>query len=172
MFIIIGGLGFLILLISAVFGHDHDHDFADHDHDGMHDGDKGPSVFSIKMFAIAMVGFGGTGFGFQTGTDWPTSLVTLAACGGALVMGALGYVIIKSFWGQQTSSTVKASDIIGCTGRLVDAIPQNGVGQVECPVRGRQDMFLARTNDGHAIASGRTVKIIEKSGQHVIVEEA
>lgn len=118
-----------------------------------------------------MVGFGGTGFGFQTGTDWSTAMVTLAACGGAFVMGALGYLIIKSFWTQQTSSTIKAADIIGCTGRLIDAIPQNGIGQVEYPVRGRQDTSLARTSDGHAIPVGRTVKIVEKSGQHVIVEE-
>lgn len=172
LFATIGILGFTLLLISLIFSHDHDHDFADHDHPGISDGEGGPSVFSVKMFAVEMVGFGVTGFGVKAGTDWSTLVASLCGIGGALVMGAVGFVIIKSVWRQQASSTITRADIIGSTGRLIDAVPADGVGQVACSVRGREDTYLARTKDGHAIALGRTVKVIDKVGQHVIVEES
>ncbi len=171
LFASIGLLGFAILLISLMFGTDHDHDFSGHDHDTVSDGDGGPSVFSVKMFAIEMVGFGVTGFGVLAGTDLSMLVASLFGLGGAVVMGLLGFMIIKSIWKQQASSTITRTDIIGAIGHLIDAVPANGVGQVACSVRGREDTYIARTKDGHAIPLGTTVKIIDKVGQHVIVEE-
>ncbi|MGB5106825.1 MAG: hypothetical protein WBP29_00245 [Candidatus Zixiibacteriota bacterium] len=171
LFASIGILGFAILLVSLIFGHDSDHDFADTDHGGLSDGDGGPSIFSVKMFAIEMVGFGVTGFGVLAGTDFSMLAASLLGLGGALVMGLIGFTIIKSVWKQQASSTIMRSDIIGAVGHLIDAVQQNGVGQVACSVRGREDTYIARTKDGHAIPLGTTVKIVDKIGQHVIVEE-
>lgn len=171
LFATIGILGFAILLISLLFGHDQDHDFADQDHSGSADSDSGPSIFSVKMFAIEMVGFGVTGFGIMAGTDWSMLVASVFGLGGAAIMGLLGYAVISSIWKQQASSTITRSDIIGAVGRLIDAVPQDGVGQVACSVRGREDTYMARTKDGHSIPLGRTVKIVDKIGQHVIVEE-
>lgn len=171
LFATIGILGFTILLISLFFAHDHDHDFSGTDHDALGDGDGGPSIISVKMLAMAMVGFGVTGFGVIAGTDWTMLVASLLGMGGAFVMALIGYAVIKSIWKQQASSTITRSDIIGAVGHLIDAIPPNGVGQVACSVRGREDTYMARTKDGHAIPLGHTVKIIDKVGQHVIVEE-
>lgn len=171
-FATIGIFGFAILLLSLLFGHDHDHDFSDHDHDGAHDGDKGPSIFSVKMLAIVMVGFGIAGFGISAGTDWSMLAASLCGIGGAVVMGFLGYTVIKTIWSQQASSTITKSDIIGAVGRLIDAIGKDSVGQVACNVRGREDTYMAKTEDGHAIPLGATVKIIDKVGQYVIVVES
>ncbi len=172
LFATIGILGFAILLVSLLFGHDQDHDFSGTDHDALSDGDGGPSIFSMKMLAIAMVGFGVTGFGVIAGTDWTMLVASLFGMGGAAVMGLIGFTIIKSVWRQQASSTITRADIIGAMGRLIDAIPAGGVGQIACSVRGREDTYMARTKDGHTIPLGSTVRIVDKVGQHVIVEEA
>lgn len=169
LFATIGILGFAILLISLFFSHDHD--FSSPDNDIISDGDGGPSIFSVKILAIAMVGFGVTGFGIIAGTNFTMVMASLFGIGGALVMGIIGFTIIKTIWKQQASSTITRSDIIGSVGRLIDAIPANGVGQIACSVRGREETFMAQTKNGQAIPLGHTVKIIDKVGQHVIVEE-
>lgn len=171
-FVTIFGVGFLILLISLIFGADHDIDMdVDGDVSGVVESDfHGPSVFSIKMVALLMVGFGGVGFAVRATSDVQMWAASLAGVGGAAVMGGIGYLIIRAFYASQASSTITDSDIIGERATLLDAINEGSNGQVVCIIRGREMTYLARSADGQPIERGTPVRITDKTGARVTVE--
>jgi membrane protein implicated in regulation of membrane protease activity len=160
------GVGFVVLIISLIFGSDAEVEAdADVDHGG-----HGPSIFSVKMIALLMVGFGAVSFGVRASTDSTMFVSSMAGVGGAIVVGALGYIIIRAFYASQESSTITDNDIVGCTANLIDAIGEGGNGQIACVIRGREITYLARSADGRAIARGVPVKVVSKTGNVVTVE--
>ncbi|MFH1699299.1 MAG: NfeD family protein [Candidatus Zixiibacteriota bacterium] len=165
-FATIFGIGFLILILSLLFGHDHD---IDADASGDLDSADHPSVFSVKVVALFMVGFGSVGFGLRTTTDWTMIASSMGGVAGAIVVAGIGYVIIRAFYASSESSTINDRDVIGQTANVIDAIDGNNYGQITCIVRGREITFLARTDDGEVIARGAPVKIVSKSGNVVSV---
>jgi len=164
-FATIFGIGFLILVISLIFGTDHDFD-VDADADAGH----GHGIFSVKLVALLLVGFGATGFGARSTTDWSMFKCSMAGVGGAAIVGLIGWVILRAFYASQESSTVNDEDIIGQTANLIDAIGENQNGQIACIIRGREFTFLARSTDGKAIKRGTPVKIIAKTASVVTVQ--
>jgi len=164
------GVGFAILLISLIFGSDGDVD-VDADVDMHSDIGHGPSVFSFKMIAMLMVGFGATGFGFRATTDYTMFQASMAGVVGALILTALGYFIMRAFYTSQASSTISNDDIIGQEASLIDMIDNGHNGQVLCVIREREYTFLARSSDGQTIAKGAIVKIVGKIGNIVTVEK-
>jgi membrane protein implicated in regulation of membrane protease activity len=168
-FITIFIVGFLLLIINLIFGHDVDHDMGGDvgglDHDFGH-----PSVFSVKMLSLLMVGFGAVGFGVRATTSASMFLASMAGVCGAIAVAAIGYVIIRAFYASQATSTISDSDLVGCTGTLIDAIGDNGMGQIACVVRGREITYLARSRDSKAIAHGTPVRVVAKVGNTVTVE--
>ena len=165
------GVGFLILIISLIFGHDTDVDAGiDMDHDVGGDA-HGPSIFSIKMVSLLMVGFGAVGFGMRATTDLTMFQSSLAGVGGAIAVGAIGYFILRMFYASQASSTISDQDILGVDGNLIDGINHDQNGQVACVVRGREMTFLARSHDSQSIRRGTPVRIVGKSGSIVTVKE-
>lgn len=170
-FATIFGVGFLILLISLIFGHDFDHDV---DLSGDVDADvgHGPNFFSARMLALFMVGFGAVGFGVRTTTDWNTLEASMAGLGGAAVIGALGWIVLRLFYSSQSSSTIQDSDVVGITANVIDAIAGKEYGQVSCVIRGREITFMARSKDGANIDRNTPVKVLRKDGNIVTVESA
>jgi hypothetical protein len=167
-FATIFGIGFVILLLNLIFGSDHDTGFDTHAADGG-DAVHGPSIFSLRIAALLMVGFGAVGFGMRSTTDVSMFTASMAGVAGALVVSSIGYLILRAFYGSQASSTITDADIIGVTANLIDAIPQDGTGQIACIVRGREMTFVARSSDGRPIGRATAVRILRKSGSMVIV---
>jgi len=161
------GVGFLILLFNLIFGGDGDADVDAADDIG---GSSGPSIFSLKMVSMLAVGFGSVGFGMRATTDASMLQSSLAGIGGALVVGVVGYLILKMFYASQYSSTITDEDIISATANLIDAIPENGLGQVACILRGREVTYRARTADGQPVSRDIPVRILRKTGDTVTVE--
>ena len=164
MFISIFAAGFVILILSMVFGHDGD---VDADTDGL---DHGPSIFSVKMIALILVGFGAGGFGLRATTDVGMFAASMTGIGGSVVVGLFGYLILRAFYRSQASSTIEDRDIIGSNGNLLDGITEDGRGQVSCVLRGREITFLARSKDGQSIKRGTPVRILAKTANVVTVE--
>ncbi len=163
------GVGFVILLFNLIFGGDADAD-ADVDAIDDIDGSSGPSIFSLKMVSMLAVGFGSVGFGMRATTEASMLQSSLAGIGGALVVGIVGYLILKVFYASQYNSTITDNDIIGATANLIDAIPENGLGQVACILRGREVTYRARTADGKSVSRDIPVRIVNKTGDTVTVE--
>lgn len=169
-FATIFGVGFVVLLFSLIFGGDAEVE-ADVGVDA-DTGSGGPNIFSVRMVAMLMVGFGAVGFGTRASTDATMFISSMAGVGGAIVVGVIGYVIIRAFYASQESSTITENDIMGRTANLIDAITEGGTGQVACIVRGREITYLARSKDGNAINRGVPVRIVSKAGNTVTVEPA
>ncbi|MBU0983070.1 MAG: hypothetical protein KKA42_04320 [candidate division Zixibacteria bacterium] len=163
------GVGFGVLVLSLIFGSDADIDVdADIDLDLDH---GGPSIFGAKMIALLMVGFGAAGFGMRATTDVSMSTASLTGVGGALLMGVIGYVILRAFYASQASSTITNQDILGQTGNLLDGINGDRYGQVACVIGGREILFLARSEDAASIERGTPVRITAKAGNVVTVQK-
>lgn len=165
-FITIFGVGFAILLLSLIFGHDADFDM---DHGDFGHAGHGPNILSFRMLALLMVGFGAVGFGFRATSDWSMFRSSMAGVGGAAVVGIIGYLILRMFYASQASSTISDSDIIGSAGNVIDAIGETDYGQVACIIGGREFTFLARSKDGTIIRRNQAVRIVAKSGSVVTV---
>jgi len=166
-------VGFALLVIAMIFGHDTDGGF-DHDvgGDALGDADHGvgPSVFSVRMISLLLVGFGGGGFGVRATTEATMLVASLAGLAGAAIVGIVGYIIIRMFYSSQASSTITDHDIIGCTANMIDGISGSGNGQISCVLRGREITYLARSRGGESIPRGTPVRVVGKSGNIVTVE--
>ncbi len=81
------------------------------------------------------------------------------------------YLFARFLYGQQASSEVRSSDLVGQIGRVVVAIPAGGVGQIRCRVGEELVDKIARTRDGAAIPENASVRIEEVLGETVIVKK-
>lgn len=164
-FLALGGIGFLFLLVSLVFGEVFDHLAVDVDHDFDH---GGPSVFSTRVMAVFITAFGVFGaVAVHYGAS--TSAASGVGFGGGVVFGGMVYLFARFLYGQQASSEVKSRDLAGLLGRVVVTIPAGGVGQVRLQLG--EDLIdkIARAGDGGRIEENATVRVSEVMGETVVV---
>jgi membrane protein implicated in regulation of membrane protease activity len=163
-FLGIAAIGFLFLLITLVFGELFDHLGVDHDVDM-----GGPGILSGRIISVFVTAFGGLGaisthYGLS---PMPASLV--GAASGFLFAGVI-YAFARFLYGQQATSQIQSSDLVGQTARVVVAIPAGGVGQIRCRVGEELVDKIARAGDGAAIAEHTAVKIEQVIGELVVVK--
>ena len=166
LFATIFGVGFVLLIASLFFGGDGFD--ADMDHDIGHV--DGPSIFSFRVISLLMVGFGAFAFGVRATTEASMFASSMSGVGGALVVGIIGYLIIRAFYSRQAGATIQSQQIVGQHGVLIDAIPVGGRGQVGLMIQGREYTFLARTADGGALGRDDRVRVVSFVGNIVVVE--
>ena len=164
-FLAICATGFLFLMVALLFGGVFDFFEVDHDFDT-----GGPGIFSGRVMAVFVTTFGGAGamashYGLS---PVPASMVGLGA--GTIFGGAI-YAFARFLYGQQASSEVRSSDLVGTSGRVVIAIPPDGVGQVRIRLGEELMDKIARTRDGVAIAETASILIDEVLGETVIVKK-
>lgn len=165
-FLGIAGVGFVFLLISLLFGELFDHlGGGDFGHDLDH---GGPGFFSTRILSVFVTAFGGFG---AVATHY--GLSPLAASGIGFGSGAffasLIYMFARFLYGQQASTEVRSSDLVGQMARVVVAIPASGVGQVRCRLGEELIDKIARSHDQKAIPENTVVRIDEVLGETVIV---
>jgi membrane protein implicated in regulation of membrane protease activity len=164
-FLAIAVLGFLVLLVSLVFGEVFEHfgDGADHDL-----GHGGPSFFSLRILSVFVTGFGGFG---AIGVNY--GLSTLASSGLGFLSGLffawLIYLFAKFLHSQQSTTEVRSGDILGCTARTIVAIPAGGLGQVRCQIGEEIIDKTARSCDGQPVPENAIVRVEQVLGEIVIV---
>jgi membrane-bound ClpP family serine protease len=174
----IGGL--TLLLGSLVFGHDHDHDFGHdfgHDlagHDVGHDVDYGSeptvSIFSTKVIGAFIMAFGAAG-AIARFYGWSYLAASLGGLGTGLFFGAMMFLAIDILYKQQIANTVSANDTIGKTGTVTTEIVAMGLGEVELVVKGQSVTCLALSADQKNIPRGKTVRVKDRRGSNLVVEE-
>jgi membrane protein implicated in regulation of membrane protease activity len=163
-FLAIAAVGFLFLLISLLFGEMFEHGF---DHDLGH---GGPGFLSTRVLSVFVTAFGGFG-AIATYYD----LGILPSSGVGLVSGVLFalpiYFLARFLYGQQASTDVHESDLVGIQARVIVGIPAGGVGQVRCRIGEQLVDKIARSADGSAIPENTAVKIETVLGETVVVRQ-
>lgn len=131
-FVVVAAVGFLLLLISLIFGdfeHDMEFDGADVDHDVIGDGFV-PSWFSMKMLAASAVGFGLFGYvpssyGAPPFVSWPLALIGLLAVGAGTF-----FLVLKPLAKQQSNSLLSKESYRGLTAKVTTSIQPGRPGIV------------------------------------------
>jgi membrane protein implicated in regulation of membrane protease activity len=72
---------------------------------------------------------------------------------------------------QQTSSEVRAHDLVGQIARVIVAIPAGGVGQIRCRIGEELVDKIARTRGGDPVGENTSVQVEEVLGETVIVKQ-
>jgi len=162
--------GFLFLM--AILGADQDIDVdvdADVGLDGFEAG--GPSVLSLKLTLIFLIGFGLCGFlaaYFKTQTHH----VILALVGGATIW-FVSYQALSWLYRQQSSSHVRGASFVGKEAQVTVPIPKGGSGEVFARMDGtnKSIYFSARAEDSEKqYERGQTVTIRSVEGTTAMVE--
>jgi len=173
-FLGIASLGFFFLLFSFIAGELFGGDGGPHDadlHGDVHGDIHGVSFFSSRVLSVFITAFGGFGaVGIHLG--WGIGVSTLAGLGGGLIFGGMIYMFASFLYGQQASSDVHTSDLVGQTAQVSVAIPQGGLGQVRCTMGESVVEKIARAQDGAGIPCNALVKIEAIVGETVLVKKA
>lgn len=164
-FLGIAGVGFLFLLVSLVFGAAFEHMGGDADHSFDH---GGPSFLSARGISVFVTTFGCIG---AAGISYGLSTAAASGAGfaGGLFFASIIFMFAKFLYGQQASTDVKMSDVVGQLAQVIVAIPAGGVGQVRCRVGEELVDKIARSRNGAAIAENTSVRVEEAVGEIVIV---
>ena len=163
-FLAIALIGFVFLLVSLIFGEIFD--FFDHDVDFDH---GGPGILSSRVIAVFVTAFGAFG-AIATRNGLKPGAASGVGLASGFVFGGLIYVFLRFLYGQQVTSEVLASDLVGQNARVVVAIPANGMGQVRCRIGEELVDKIAQARDGLAIPENTPVRIEEVLGETVIVK--
>ncbi len=164
-FVSIAFAAFIIVAGSFLFGHDHD---ADHDA-----GDAGNeatiSIFSTKVIATLLMGFGAAGAIAKTygASNLIASLIGLLS---GMVLGAITLLILDFLYKQQASSLVPTDAAVGRTGTVTVSIPSTGQGEVGLQVNGQYCTYSASSTGGE-IPKGQMVRVVRTLGSQLVVEK-
>jgi membrane protein implicated in regulation of membrane protease activity len=159
-FLVIGGVGVLVLALSVLIG--------DIFHCG-HPDAAGP--YSLPAVAGFIGAFGFAGAAVAAGTDADGLLVPVAAGVVAAVPTAwLATRLARLAMNMRTDATPTQRDMIGITGVVVTPILGNGFGEVRISLGGQPLKVSARAD--RPIALGARILVVEAtSSTSVIVEE-
>ena len=173
-FLGIAAIGFLVLIISFAVGEIFEHGdlFGGHDADLHGDGhDGGISILSSRVLSVFVTAFGGFGaIGIHLG--YGIGVSTAMGLAGGLIFGGLIYLFASFLYGQQASTDVRLSDLVGQTAEVSVAIPKGGVGQVRCTIGQTMIEKIARAKDGEEIPGNSSVVVEAIVGETVLVRRA
>ncbi len=170
-FLIIGGLGFVLFLISIFGGgeHDFDHDAEIDSADSDGNNDDGSSFFSYRTIVTFMTAFGAAGaLAKHFGLSMLWSSVIGVVVG--IAFGLFAWWLMRLAFRQQASSLVTSADILGKTAIVNIQITGSNLGEISVEAKGQRKCYQAKSVGSVTIAENTAVKIIEDKGVFVLVE--
>ena len=146
-FLIIGGVGLALLLISLIFGEVLE----------VFDIDIGGGFLSGPVIGsfLAAFGFGGSLAMYGADLGIPGGALAGLASGG--IVGGIAGVATRSLMSMPTDESVRTSDLVGLTAMVVTPIPEGGFGEVNVSHLGQTLKYNARARQ--SIDVGTPVKV-------------
>jgi membrane protein implicated in regulation of membrane protease activity len=164
-FLVIGGIGFVFLLVSLVVG-----DIFEMFGGAADLGDPGVDFgfLDSRVLAVLITAFGGFGaIAAQTGMGAVSSSL-VGLLGGVIFAGVVS-LFGRFLVGQQASSSVSDSDLIGRSVQVTVAIKPGEVGQITAKIGDERVEKVARAKSGEEIKAGTIVVVESIAGDSVIV---
>lgn len=162
-YIIVGSVGFGVLLLSLVF--DELLDIGD-----IFDLDVDAPWLDLKVLATGLIGFGAAGY---VSVNLGVSIVWITAFAiiGFFATAAVSYfIVLKPLLRQQSNSSISRTTYIGRTGHVTLAIQQDGWGQVQfTDANGATVREKAREAKNQEIPTGTSVIVIDVETDLVVV---
>ncbi len=165
LFAVIGGIGFVFLLASLILG-DIFEMFGGEASLGGDGVDFG--FFDSRVLAVFLTAFGGFGM-IAAWSGFGAIASSMFGLLGGVVFGGLVSAFGRFLIGQQSSSSVTDSDLIGRTAQVTVTIKPGELGQISTRIGDERFEKLARTNGGDELKPGAIVKILAVAGDSVIV---
>lgn len=169
LFVIIGGIGFVFLLISLVVG-DIFEMFGGGTPDLGVDSGVDFGFLDSRVLAVFITAFGGFGaIGAQMGFGPLVS--SFFGLMGGVVFAAVVSVFGRFLVGQQASSTFTDDALVGKTAQVTVTIRPGEMGQISTRIGDERVDKIARSRDGEEIKAGTTVTVAGVAGDSVLVEK-
>jgi membrane protein implicated in regulation of membrane protease activity len=167
LFTIIGGIGFVFLIISLIVGDIFE--AVGFDFDAGVDSGVDFGFLDSRVLAVFITAFGGFGaIGVQIGYGAVAS--SLIGLLGGVIFGGVISLFGRFLIGQQASSSVTDDDLIGRSAQVAVAIKPGQVGHIAIRIGDERIEKIARSAGGDEIKAGTLVKIASIAGDSVIVE--
>lgn len=162
-YIVIGGVGLVIVLASLVLG-----EVVDGLFDAI-DLDLGGGLLSGPVIGsfLAAFGFGAALVMYATGAG--AALGALAGLGSGVVVGGIAGLLTRSLMAMPTDATLRSSDLIGTPATVVTRIPAEGLGEVTLTHLGQYLKLSARASEPIPAGTPVTVSAVISSSS-VLVE--
>jgi membrane protein implicated in regulation of membrane protease activity len=161
-FLLIGGLGVVVLGVSLLVG--------DVLHFGHPDADGPFSLPAVAGF-VGAFGFGGAVGATLSGGSAPVALVVGGVTGVAAAIPAAWFAIrlARAASRMRTDATPTRSDLVGRLGVVVTAIPSQGYGEVRITIGGQPVKLNAKSDQ--PLALGSRVFVVEAPTDTSVVVE-
>lgn len=177
-------VGFVFIVGAFVFGDshdaDHDHDFGGHDHDGNEaedDNSMSPSVFSTKVIAFFLMGFGlAAAFSHlnvsgETTSVLKVSIDVMLGLAGGVILGWIGWLVIRGLLRQQAHSNFHIERWVGVKSHLTLIAEGQNCGEISATVDGQLRSLDVRSENGERLPTGTYVEVLRVDGQVGVVRK-
>lgn len=164
-FLIIGGVGLALLLLSLVLGEVFEGLL------GGFDVDAGGGVFSGPVLGAFLASFGFGAALIMYSTDVGAGGGALGGLASGVVVGGLALVMMRSLVNMPTDETVSTRGLEGSEGIVITAVPDDGYGEVTLRHHGEQRKYNAMA-EGRITAGTRVRVTAVLSASAVLVEPA
>lgn len=164
-FLVIGGVGLALLLLSLLLGEIFEGLLGGFDVDG------GGGVLSGPVLGafLASFGFGAALIMYSTGAS--TSMGALGGLASGIVVGGLSLVMMRTLVNMPTDETVSTRGLEGSEGIVITTVPEEGYGEVTLRHHGEQRKYNARGDE--RLTAGTRVRVTAVlSASAVLVERA
>lgn len=150
-FLVIGGLGLLLLALVLMLG-----DWLDA---LLPDIELGDGLFSMPVLAGFVAAFGFAGAALHSGTDGSTPVALAGGSGAGVVVAWFALRLTRGLINMPTDETLRTGDLVGSEGRVVTDIRDGSLGEV-LVVHAGQSLKMSASAD-RPLACGEAVVIIE-----------
>jgi membrane protein implicated in regulation of membrane protease activity len=162
-YLIIGGLGLAIIVVSLLVGEIFEHVFSALNIDG-----HGP--FSTPVIGAFLAAFG-FGAALADGAGVNTSLAALVGLGAGMALGGIAWKFTGVLMDMPTDDSVRTTDLVGKPATVITRVPEGGYGEISVFHAGQLLKLSARS--AAALPAGEPVRITAvTSATSVVVETA
>ena len=162
-FLLLGGLGLAVVVLSLVLGDLLEGVFESFDIDAA------GGVFSTPVIGAFLAAFGFGGALVLVSTDVGAGVASGVGMAAGVGLGGVALAITRGLMNMRTDESVRLEDLIGKQASVVSAIPQGGFGEVALVHLGQRMKLNAKAPKAVA-TGGRVVIVAINSTSSVLVE--